>query len=165
MLKSCGLHPGLEAKKLLNSSGSKQSSLTFERFVAGMSLATLSASIEAEKRALWNSRTIRKEGREPELRDIKRLYDTLKDIHEGSAFRDGECLERTAVMVTAEVFRRTGAPANNDKLIEQIGNSARTLLAQEVFFDWPRLDWNVPLDLEDGVALRNYLERKRHFLL
>ena len=130
-----------------------------------MSLATLSASIEAEKRALWNARTIRKEGREPELRDIKRLYDTLKDIHEGSAFHDSECLERTAVMMTAEVFRRTGAPADNDRLIEQVGNSARTLLTQEVFFDWPNLDWNVPLSLEDGVALRNYLERKRHFLL
>lgn len=150
---------------MLNSSGGKQSPLTFERFVASMSLSTLSASIEAEKRALWNSRTIRKEGREPELRDIKRLYDKLKEIHERSVFADNECCDRTAVMMTAEVFRRTGAPADNDRLIEHIGNSALTLLAQEVFFDWPRLDWNVPLDLEDGVALRNYLERKRHFLL
>jgi predicted transcriptional regulator len=156
----------LEAKKLLNSSGGvKGSPLTFERFVASMSLSMLSASVEAEKRALWNTRTIRKEGREPELRDIKRLYDKLKELHEGSAFHDGDCRERTAVMMTAEVFRRTGAPADNDRLIEHIGNSARTLLAEEVFFDWPQLDWNVPLDLEDGVALRNYLERKRHFLL
>lgn len=142
-----------------------RSELTLERFFANMSLSTLSASIDAEKRALWNSRLIRKEGREPELRLIKQLYYKLKAIHDESAFHDSECLERTAVMMTAEVFRRTSAPADSDRLIEHIGNSARTLLAEEVFFDWPHLDWNVPLDLEDGVALRNYLERKRHFLL
>ncbi|MEL7544741.1 MAG: hypothetical protein AAGJ70_13325, partial [Pseudomonadota bacterium] len=139
--------------------------MSFGRFVASLNLGVLSAHIEAERRALWNSRTIRKEGREPELRDIRELYDRLQQIHGQSVFADAECRERLAVMVTAEVFRSTGAPADNDSLITNIGNSARSLLREEVFFGFPRLDWSVPLDLEDGVALRNYLERKRHFLL
>ena len=56
-------------------------------------------------------------------------------------------------------------PAANDTLIEHIGETAVELLAQELFFGFPVINWDVPLSLEDGVALRNYLERKRHFLL
>ena len=120
---------------------------------------------EAENQALWNSVSIAREGREPELRKLKALYNKLKDIHERSAFSDPECLQRTAVLATAEVFRRTGAPAVSDTLIEHVGDTAIALLSQEIFFGFPSINWEVPLDLEDGVALRNYLERKRHFLL
>ncbi len=115
--------------------------------------------------ALWNSQIITKEGREPELRRLRTLYDKLKGVHERTMFADDECLQRIAVLVTAEVFSRTEAPATNDTLIEHVGDSAVSLLGQEVFFGFPTINWDVPLSLEDGVALGNYLERKRHFLL
>jgi len=63
------------------------------------------------------------------------------------------------------VFRETGIPAVNDDLIEHIGRSAVELLAQEVFLDFPAIDWSVPLALDELVALRAYLEEKRQFLL
>lgn len=119
----------------------------------------------SERSAVWNAQTIRKEGREPELRQLRTLYATLQDVHERSMFAENDCLQRIAVLVTAQVFSRTEAPAANDTLIEQIGETAIALLRQEVFFGFPAINWDVPLSLEDGVALRNYLERKRHFLL
>ena len=120
---------------------------------------------ESRNSALWNAQTISKEGREPELRQMRALYDKLKDVHEQSLFADDEHLQRIAVLVTAQVFSRTDAPADNDNLIEHISETAVTLLRQEVFFGFPVINWDVPLSLEDGVAIRNYLERKRHFLL
>lgn len=119
----------------------------------------------SEASAMWNALSITKEGREPELRQLRSLYDTLKNVHGRSPFADPECLQRTAVLVTAEVFSRTEAPAANDTLIELIAETADALLRQEVFFGFPIINWDVPLSLEDGVAMRNYLERKRHFLL
>ena len=71
--------------------------------------------------AAWNSQTIAKEGREPELQKLRALYDKLKDVHERSMFADEECLQRIAVLVTAQVFSRTEAPTANDKLIEHVG--------------------------------------------
>ena len=120
---------------------------------------------ESTNSAIWNSQTIAKEGREPELQKLRALYDRLKDVHERSMFADDDCLQRIAVLVTAQVFSRTEAPTTNDTLIEHVGDTAVTLLAQEVFFGFPVINWEVPLSLEDGVALGNYLERKRHFLL
>ncbi len=120
---------------------------------------------DAERHALWNSVTIAKEGREPELRQLKALYTKLQDVHERSKFAEPECLQRTAVMAAAQVFVRTGAPAVSDTLIEHVAETAVDLLSQEIFFGFPTINWEVPLSLEDGVALRNYLERKRHFLL
>lgn len=120
---------------------------------------------DSKNSALWNSQTITKEGREPEIRQLQALYAKLKDVHEQSMFADDECLQRIAVLVSAQVFSRTDAPSANDILIEHVGNAAVTLLRQEVFFGFPTINWDVPLSLEDGVALRNYLERKRHFLL
>ena len=81
---------------------------------------------EAENQALWNSVSIAREGREPELRKLKALYNKLKDIHERSAFSDPDCLQRTAVLATAEVFRRTGAPAVSDTLIEHVERARET---------------------------------------
>lgn len=120
---------------------------------------------ENEKQALWKAVSISKEGREPELRQLRALYAKLKDVHERSMFSDDECLQRTAVLAAAQVFVRTHAPAANDTLIEHVGESAVDLLSKEIFFGFPSINWDVPLNLEDGVALRNYLERKRHFLL
>ena len=73
---------------------------------------------ESQNQALWNAIAISKEGREPELRQLRELYVKLKDIHERSAFSDAECLQRTAVLATAQVFVRTGAPPESDALIE-----------------------------------------------
>ena len=120
---------------------------------------------ESRNQALWNAVSISREGRAPELRHLRALYDKLKDVHERSTFAAPDCLQRTAVLAAAQVFVRTGAPAENDTLIEQVGESAVALLSKEVFFGFPAINWDVPLSLEDGVALRNYLERKRHFLL
>ena len=120
---------------------------------------------ESESHALWNSISISREGRQPELRQLRALYEKLKDVHERSAFADAEYPRRTAVLASAEVFQRTGAPLDNDALIDQVAGSAVKLLSQEIFFGFPTINWDVPLSLEDGVALRNYLERKRHFLL
>jgi hypothetical protein len=120
---------------------------------------------DSKNSALWNAQTISKEGREPELRQLRALYAKLKDVHEQSMFADDECLQRIAVLVTAQVFSRIEAPTANDTLIEHVGETAVSLLQQEVFFGFPAINWDVPLSLEDGVALRNYLERKRHFLL
>ncbi|KUO69182.1 MAG: hypothetical protein APF80_02325 [Alphaproteobacteria bacterium BRH_c36] len=120
---------------------------------------------DSENSALWNAQTITKEGREPELRKLRSLYAKLKDVHDQSMFADDECMHRIAVLVAAQVFSRTDAPTENDTLIEHVGETAVSLLRQEVFFGFPAINWDVPLSLEDGVALRNYLERKRHFLL
>ena len=43
---------------------------------------------DAEHHALWNAVTIAKEGREPELRQLKRSMTKLKDVHERSTFAD-----------------------------------------------------------------------------
>ncbi|MEO0792370.1 MAG: type IV secretory system conjugative DNA transfer family protein, partial [Pseudomonadota bacterium] len=96
---------------------------------------------------------------------LREIYDTLKDVHERSDYADLEFMQRAAVLVTADVFLRTGAPTDNDRIIDFVGNSAVHLLSREIFFGFATIDWDVPLDLEDTVALRNYLERKRHFLL
>ena len=120
---------------------------------------------DAQNSALWKAQTISKEGRGPELKKLKKLYQTLKIAHEQSVFADDQSLHRIAVLVAAQVFSRTNAPADNDSLIEHVGQSAVSLLNQEIFFGFPAINWDVPLSLEDGVALRAYLERKRHFLL
>lgn len=120
---------------------------------------------EVENQARWSAVSISKEGREPELRQLRALYDKLKDIHDLSVFAEPDCLQRTAVLAAAQVFVRTSAPAANDTLAEFVGDTAVELLSQEVFFGFPSINWDVPLSLEEGVALRNYLERKRHFLL
>jgi len=138
---------------------------TLSRLFAEASPLYKDLLLSAERNALWSAQKISKEGREPELRQLKQLFTTLKDVHEKSMFSNDDGLQRIAVLVTAEVFSRTEAPADNDALIDLTGNSAITLLQQEVFFGFPSINWDVPLDLEDGVALRNYLECKRHFLL
>ncbi len=134
-------------------------------FVAAASPSYALHRLESLKLAAWNAHTIRKQGRGPELRELRALYTTLKQVHDDSHFARTEDQQRLAIMATAEVFRRLDVPADNDTLIEQIGASAHRLLNEEVFFTFPHIDWSVPLDLEDGVALGNFLEHKRHFLL
>ncbi len=108
---------------------------------------------DSENSWCWNAQTITTEGRERQLRQLKDLYAKLKDVHERSMFADDDYLQRIAVLVTAQVFSRTEAPAANDMLIEHIGDTAVSLLRQEVFFGFPAIKWDVPLSLEDGVAL------------
>lgn len=139
--------------------------LTLRKLFAVSNLVCLDLLREAEHHALWKSIAISKEGREPELRQLRALYDKLQDVHERSMFSDPDCLQRTAVLAAADVFVRTEAPSASDTLTQMVGDVAIELLSEEVFFGFPSINWDVPLSLEDGVALRNYLERKRHFLL
>ena len=140
--------------------------LTLDRYITNMFSASTRAAIEAgEKAARWSSLTIRAEGKDVEARRVRELYDLLKGVHQRSPLSDADTAHRLAVLFATEVFRETGIPAVNDDLIEHIGRSANELLAQEIFLDFPTINWSVPLALDELVALRAYLEEKRQFLL
>ena len=139
--------------------------LTLEHLVAFASASYRDMMVESDKAIAWGSIKIRREGRDAELRAIKALYDKLKAVHDKSAFADPDMPHRFAVVATAEVFKATGAPVENDTLITHVGNSAAQLLDAEIFFDFPTINFAIPLALDDIVALRAYLEEKRHFLL
>lgn len=114
----------------------------------------------------WNTLSIRREGREVELRAIQNLYHRLKTVHEQSAFADPGLPRHVATVAVVEVFKSSCAPTQNDALISHVGESALSLLEAEVFFGFPGIDFTaIPLTLDEMVALRAYLEEKRAFLL
>jgi len=138
---------------------------TLAHFLSTISSDFRDTLTEAENAYKWKALSIREEGRELETANLRKLYETLQHVHESSPFADPDMPHRLAVLTAAEVFRRTGAPADNDRLVHHVAESALSLLQQEIIFGFPAIDWNVPLSLEDSVALRAYLEQKRHFLL
>lgn len=139
--------------------------MTLNGFISTISDTYRGMLIEAEKSALWNATSIRREGREPELRQLRAFYEKLKEVYEASPYAETNMSYNTSVICTAEVFRTLEQPAENDQIIEYIGTTTYNLLQQEIFWGFPSIDWNVPLSVDDSVALRNYLEHKRHFLL
>jgi len=136
-----------------------------DHLIAHASTGYQSALASVENWWQWRSVRIRPLGREAELAEVQELYQRLRAVHVASVFADPELPHRLAVMAAAEVFRERGAPADNDRLIRLVGQSASDLLAAEIFFGFPHIDFAVPLALDESLALRAYLEDKRRFLL
>lgn len=136
-----------------------------DHLIAHASSGYQSALATVENWWQWRSVRIRPLGREAELAEVQELYERLHAVHAASAFADPELPHRLAVMAAAEVFRQTGAPPDNDRLIRHVGQSAADLLAAEIFFGFPHIDFAVPLALDESLALRACLEDKRRFLL
>lgn len=136
-----------------------------DHLIAHASSGYQSALSAAENALQWKSVRIRSVGREAELAQLRELYQRLRGVHEASLFADPDMPHRLAVTMAAEVFCETGAPTDNDALIRHVGQSATDLLAAEIFFGFPEIDFAIPLSLDEGLALRAYLEDKRRFLL
>lgn len=122
-------------------------------------------SVWFENLLKWNSVKIGTHCRDRELQQLQEFYRQLKDIHERTLFSHPDIVAHFAVMAAAEMLRATGAPAESDVLLQHAGQSAAELLRDEIFFDFPHIDFAVPLSLDDTVALRAYMEHKRQFLL
>ncbi len=139
--------------------------MTLDDLIAFASTSYAEALLVAEKGAAWNVVTIRAEGRDVEIKRLKEVYRRLKAVHAQSTFAHPDMPHRLAVAFAAEVFRATGAPTENDMLLERVGRSALELLQDEVAFGFPDINFDIPLSLDDTAALRSYLEEKRRFLL
>ena len=112
-------------------------SVRLEHFLGAISSSYRAAMEESERRMQWSSLSIRKEGREVEIAQLQKLYHTLLKVHEQSNFSDPHYCSRLSLLCAAEVFEKTGVPAENDGLLTSIGNSAQQLLDQEVFSSSP----------------------------
>lgn len=139
--------------------------MSLDDLIAFASMSYAEALNAAEKSAAWNVVTIRAEGRDVEIKRLKEVYSRLKVVHAQSTFAHPDMPQRLAVAFAAEVFRATGAPIENDALLERVGRSAVELLLDEVAFGFPDINFDIPLSLDDTAALRSYLEEKRRFLL
>jgi hypothetical protein len=136
-----------------------------DSLIAHASASYQGAMLSVENWLHWRAVRIRPQGRQAEVQEIRELYERLRAVHYASAFADPGMPHRLAVLMTTEVFRQTGALAHNDALIDHVGKSACELLAAEIFFGFPTIDFAIPLALDECVALRAYLEDKRRFLL
>lgn len=118
----------------------------------------------AEGRRLWNAVRIRSAGWDRELDDLKGRYEALRKRHEASPFADPDVAEKLAIACVREALAHWGDALPPDPIIDALGGATLALINDEVFFGFPHIDWEVPLSLDEGMALKGYLDRKEHFL-
>jgi hypothetical protein len=136
----------------------------FEELGASIREGWQRAERSAEQRRLWNAVTIRAFGWDRELAELRRRYEALKADHDASPFADPELPNRLVVACLREVLEELDGHAPPDAVLQAMVSATVDLLEQEPFFSFPHIDWQVPLSLDEGIALRQYLDRKSHFL-
>ena len=123
-----------------------------------------SAQKRADFLSRWNAVRIRTSGWDNEVRELKVRYDALKTRYEESPFSCSDWRDRLIVSCGQEVIQALDGAMPSDSILNALINSAKDLLNDEVFFTFPDVNWQIPLTLDEGVALRRYLDRKERFL-
>ena len=122
------------------------------------------ADRRAEQWSIWNAVRIRASGWDQDLADLKTRYDTLRSRHDASPFADPALAEKLAVACLREALD-TFPEFPPDPIIDGIAQATLQLLNDEIFFGFPHIDWGMPLSLDEGMALKQYLDRKEQFLV
>lgn len=136
----------------------------FEELGASIRESWQRADRRAEERRLWNAVSIRASGWDRELAELRRRYEALKADHDASPFADPELSHRLVVACLREVLQQFDGDCPPDAILDVLVSATVDLLDQEIFFGFPHIDWQVPLSLDEGIALRQYLDRKGRFL-
>lgn len=131
---------------------------------AAFAQGTEEARTRAEFRARWRAVRIRTSGWDKERAELKDRYERINALHETSPYADPEVADQLVISCVQEIMESIGGELPPRPILDCIISSARKLLKNEVFFAFPNIDWNVPLSLDEGVALRRYLDRKERFL-
>ncbi len=102
--------------------------------------------------------------RDEEIHELRECYDRMDAIFSASPFMSEELLENIVDKLAGQAVEKVGCVASPD-VVGAVRDAALTVIGKE-FFSFPRIDgeiWEKSVGLEEGVHLRQYLERKRRF--
>ena len=117
------------------------------------------AEARHEFKRLWHAVRIRGSGWDRELAEIRERYDAVKRRHDASSFADSECPQKLVIPCLHEIFDACPGALPLDPIIDAVTSATLELLSDEIFFGFPHIDWDVPLSLDEGMALKRYLEQ------
>ncbi len=101
---------------------------------------------------------------ERERRETRELHEEVKRLYEASPYVGSEAANTFIYEIVVEACDRAGV-VPTIPLGEALFETVRGLLATEgSIYGFPEVDFAGEMTLEEGVALRSYLHRKRRFL-